>query len=291
MRILLNRIFSLLLPALLLASGNSHLYAQSSEKPDSVAISFETVEISEEILLNSTDSLEFLDYSKFYYPRTPKNPYKFKVTELIVPVTLLGVGIWGLENNWWRKVNTDIKNEVQRHRTSKFPIDDFTQFVPAVAGYGMNLLGYKGIHDVIDATIIYATTYILLGITLYPMKHFIHSWRPSLRDNDSFPSGHTAIAFAGAELLRREYWHVSPWIGIGGYLVAGVTGFLRVYNDAHWLNDVIAGAGLGILCAEAAYWLYPVITKAFFKKRAKANVFIAPALSTNQIGMACAINF
>ena len=248
------------------------------------------ITVDEEFILTA-DTLSFLDYSKFNYPRSPQNPYKFKVTELIVPAALIGVGVWGLENNWWRKVNEDIRDHLNRKRKSKFPIDDFTQLLPAVAGYGMNLFGYKGIHDTLDATIIYGTTYILLGITLYPMKHFIHSQRPSLRDNDSFPSGHTAIAFAGAELLRREYWNVSPWIGVGGYLVAAATGFMRIYNNAHWLNDVIAGAGLGILCAEAAYWLYPVITKTFFKKRAKANMFIAPALSASQIGMACAINF
>ena len=33
-----------------------------------------------------------------------------------------------------------------------------------------------------------------------------------------------ALAFASAEFLRREYWNVSPWIGIAGYAVATGTG-------------------------------------------------------------------
>jgi membrane-associated phospholipid phosphatase len=30
-----------------------------------------------------------------------------------------------------------------------------------------------------------------------------------------------------------------------------------MYNERHWLNDVLAGAGIGILSAKAAYWLLP----------------------------------
>jgi membrane-associated phospholipid phosphatase len=29
-----------------------------------------------------------------------------------------------------------------------------------------------------------------------------------------------------------------------------------MYNDRHWLTDVAAGAGIGILCTKTAYWLY-----------------------------------
>ncbi len=95
----------------------------------------------------------------------------------------------------------------------------------------------------------------------------------------------------GAEILRREYWDVSPWIGVAGYVVAAGTGFFRMYNNRHWLTDVIAGAGLGILCAEAAYWLYPVISKTFFPKLYEKNVYLSPSVSPRQVGLACSFTF
>ena len=92
-------------------------------------------------------------------------------------------------------------------------------------------------------------------------------------------------------LMRREYWKVSPWIGVAGYAVAAGTGFFRMYNNRHWLTDVIAGAGIGILSAQAAYWLYPVVTKAFFRKRYKKNIFLSPYASRREGGFVCQITF
>ena len=53
----------------------------------------------------------------------------------------------------------------------------------------------------------------------------------------------------------------SPWIGIGGYVMAASTGALRVYNNKHWVGDVAFGAGLGILCTKLAYKLYEPISR------------------------------
>jgi phosphoesterase PA-phosphatase related len=40
---------------------------------------------------------------------------------------------------------------------------------------------------------------------------------------------------------------VSPWYGIGGYVIAAGTGALRAWNNKHWVWDVVFGAGLGML--------------------------------------------
>ena len=237
------------------------------------------------------DSFFLSETEEPYYPRSYDNPYKFQATQLIAPAVLLGVGVAGLEWKWWRGIIRDVKDDLQKDSHGRLSFDDWLEFAPALAGYGMNLFGFRGKHNVADATIIYGTAYVLLAATGLTMKYSIYSPRPNDKNTHSFPSGHTAIAFCGAELLRREYWDVSPWIGVAGYAAAAVTGFMRLYNNAHWLNDVLAGAGLGILCAEAAYWLYPVITKTFFKKRYDANIFLAPSVSTRNFGVACAITF
>lgn len=51
----------------------------------------------------------------------------------------------------------------------------------------------------------------------------------------------------GAELVRIEY---GGWYGAGAYAVAAGVGFMRMYNGRHWLHDVVAGAGVGILSAR-----------------------------------------
>lgn len=216
--------------------------------------------------------------------------YQFKPLQLVIPTTLIGVGVIGLESDWLKWQNEETRDELQEHPHGQFTVDDFTQFAPLAATYGLKLFGVKSRHGYADLTIIAGTAYLLTSLSVYGVKSITKVRRPDGSSRNSFPSGHTATAFAGAELLRREYWNTSPWIGVAGYAVAAGTGFLRMYNNRHWLTDVIAGAGFGILSAEAAYWLYPVIKKTFFKKR-HDSLFVAPALSSGHIGVTAMIAF
>lgn len=219
------------------------------------------------------------------------NPYKFKPVQLIVPATLIGVGVIGLESDWLKYQNREVRDELQENIDRKLTFDDFSQYAPMAATYGLNLCGISGKHGYGDLTIILGTAYALMGATVFGMKSITKVERPDGSTKNSFPSGHTATAFMGAELLRREYRNVSPWIGVAGYAVAAGTGFFRMYNNRHWLTDVIAGAGIGVLSVQAAYWLYPAITKTFFHKRYLKNTFVSPYISEYGKGISCSITF
>jgi membrane-associated phospholipid phosphatase len=130
-------------------------------------------------------------------------------------------------------------------------------------------MGIKGKSNFKDRTLILATSYLLVAATTLPLKNITHVQRPDGSSANSFPSGHTATAFAGAEFLWQEYKDVSIWYGISGYVVATGTGFFRMYNDRHWLTDV-AGAGIGILY-QTAYWLYQKC-KNYFSKETKRQL-------------------
>jgi membrane-associated phospholipid phosphatase len=61
-------------------------------------------------------------------------------------------------------------------------------------------------------------------------------------DDASFPSGHTALAFSLAATIN---YHFPGWIGRTMYLLACTTAYARVYQENHWLSDVVAGSILG----------------------------------------------
>lgn len=71
------------------------------------------------------------------------------------------------------------------------------------------------------------------------------SFRPAA---DSFPSGHTAGAFALASVVAHR--SDNPYVSWASYGVAGLVGLSRIYNGEHWASDVVAGAVIGELSAR-----------------------------------------
>lgn len=104
-------------------------------------------------------------------------------------------------------------------------------------------------------------------VTAQALKSLIHEKRPDGSGNDSFPSGHTAIAFAAARFYDKRYaTEVSPYL----YAAAGLTAIARVKADKHFTKDVLAGAGLGYVSAE--YFTHPVSGGAVSLMPAKSGV-------------------
>lgn len=208
------------------------------------------------------------------------------VAWLAVPVAMTGYGIFSLHSEGLQKINRNVQQTIwTKNPHDRVKMDNYLQFSPAVAVFALDIAGVKAAHALKDRLFLYGITEVVLTGIVQGGKRLSAEWRPDSSGANSFPSGHTATAFAAAEFLRKEYGQRSPLYAIAGYAAAAATGYLRMYNNKHWLGDVIAGAGIGILTTDFSYFIYPRLQK-LFKGKAKAGAMIMPTWQNGQAGFA-----
>lgn len=106
---------------------------------------------------------------------------------------------------------------------------------------------WRGLTQLIAVNLVKST--VVDGI-----KENVFEMRPDGSGGDSFPSGHTANAFAQAAFIHRRYGINQA---IAPYILATFVGFSRVEARAHYTHDVLAGAAIGWLSA----WILPAKSK------------------------------
>ena len=113
--------------------------------------------------------------------------------------------------------------------------------------------------------------------TTQVLKSVIDKERPNGRDEDSFPSGHTSIAFQGASFIHKRY---GLKYSVPAYIGAGFVAYSRIEADEHDAVDVLAGAALGM--ASSMY-----LTKSYQDDQ----LHIATNLSPDYYGLSVHYNF
>ncbi|MES2780276.1 MAG: phosphatase PAP2 family protein [Bacteroidota bacterium] len=175
------------------------------------------------------------------------------IRKYIAPVVLITYGVWCTGDKGFPS-----SKRVQNFRSENFAgfntsIDDYLVFAPAAGVYALDLFNVKSAHDPLNQTILFAKTSALTLITVYGLKYLAKEHRPDGSNDYSFPSSHTAFAFAYATVLHEEFKDESVWVSVAGYSAATAVGTLRIANNEHWFNDVLVGAGIGILSTKLVY--------------------------------------
>jgi hypothetical protein len=210
---------------------------------------------------------------------------------IAIPGAMIAYGATALKCDWFQDWNEGIKDEIwtkSPHR--QVHIDNYLQWAPAASTFALGFAGVKGKNNFIDRALLFGMAELIQSSVVASIKKVSGETRPNGQSDQSFPSGHTSNAFTGAEFMRLEYKDVSPWYGVYGYVLAATTGILRMYNNKHWLSDVLAGAGTGILSTDLSYFLYPKIKRLILPK-SNLHTIILPTYNNGQPGIALVKRF
>lgn len=160
----------------------------------------------------------------------------------------------GASSAWENKIDLSVKDYMGEVRQGNYlHFDNYLQYAPLAASVLLGICpDYRDGWQ--DRILLAGTGSAVMAAMVNSLKYSTCRMRPDGSSRNSFPSGHTATAFVGAEIVRMEYGN--GW-GAAAYVIATATGVMRMYNERHWFTDVLAGAGIGFVSAKIAYWLLP----------------------------------
>jgi hypothetical protein len=231
------------------------------------------------------------------------------VWEWVVPMAAIGVGTAFAKVDKLTQARRWVQKGMATNPRYHTSVDNYMQYGPIVESYALQLAGYKGEHNLVDRTVVLAMSYVTFAALNLGLKHTIGEKRPDSEATNSFPSGHSGTVMVGAECLRREYWNRNRWVAISGYAMVVTTNCLRIHNNRHWINDVIAGDALGFLSTTFAYWLYPKLFRNHNNKHqenmlrlndtyqttkaplAGSGWIASPVVNSSNCGIACSLTF
>lgn len=139
-------------------------------------------------------------------------------------------------------------------------LDDVMVFLSAIGAGGFIWFAIAAIAAVFPARRAAAWRMILAGLFTWMIvdgmiKPMVDRTRPFVAEpqiqlldqrplNASFPSGHAAIAFAGA-LAGTRLFPAAGWLM---WPLAAMIACSRIYLAVHWPSDVLAGIVIGFAC-------------------------------------------
>lgn len=214
--------------------------------------------------------------------------YKFKPASLILPASLITVGAVGTAIDGMN----DFHLFSRKDSVNRIHVDDYLEWGMLGWVFACDLIG-KEKHKWVDQLCLVVLAEGLNAGMTRALKYTVNETRPD-GGPYSFPSGHTANAFIGAHMAYKEFKESNAWLAYSGYALATFVACSRVYNNRHWVADVLAGAGFGILSVELSYLAYFPIRNAIARKINRKNSdgwVVSPTLNARGGGLYIAYTF
>lgn len=220
--------------------------------------------------------------------KMPVVEYRFNPKHLILPASLITIGAIGTAIDGMNDFHLFSRKE----SVKKIHIDDYMEWGMLGWVFVCDLMG-KEKHNWVDQLCLVTIAEGFNAAMTRTLKHTVNEARPDGRPY-SFPSGHTANAFLGAHIAYKEFKDSSPVLAYSGYALAAFVAGSRLYNNRHWVADVVAGAGFGILSVELSYLVYFPVRNAIARKinrKAARNLVVAPTLNASGGGLFVSYSF
>lgn len=220
--------------------------------------------------------------------RMPVVEYRFQPKSLILPASLIAIGAVGTAIDGMN----DFHLLKRKEHVKKIRIDDYLEWGMLGWVFVCDLMG-KEKHNWVDQLCLVTIAEGLNAGMTRVLKHTVDEARPD-GGRYSFPSGHTANAFLGAHMAYKEFKDSSPVLAYSGYALAAFVAGSRIYNNRHWVADVVAGAGFGILSVELSYLVYFPVRNAIANKinrKGSDRLIVAPTLNQKGGGVYLSYRF
>ena len=186
----------------------------------------------------------------------------FYVAVLLVIAVYLQDGS-GTFSHFFENANLYIRNLRNIHVPAFHQTyDNYLQLFPLILLFGLRLGGIRGNFGWKRLFTFIVLSVVLTQLVVNGLKLTTGVLRPDATNYFSFPSGHTATAFALATSLSVKYpkWYViAP-----SALWACSVGVSRMNEGVHYPSDVLAGAAIGAGCAVVNIYVNKWLNKWLF---------------------------
>lgn len=213
---------------------------------------------------------------------------KLSFSSYILPISLIAVGSSISGSGFERDLQSDIRNSVGNDFNCE--ADDYIVHVPTAEIFFFDLIGFKAKNNFFQKAKYFTIANLASQSLVQSLKYSTDKLRPNGDNRESFPSSHTNIAFTNATVLYHEYKDTNSFIAYSGYIFAVSTGALRIMNNNHWTGDVLAGAGIGILCADLVYQFEPLKDWHPFGLGEENNIYAFPEFGNDSYGLSVIID-
>lgn len=204
----------------------------------------------------------------------------------ILPLSLiiLGSSVSGSD------LEKDLQDDIRELTGNDFECkaDDWLRFVPAAGLYIAKFSGVRSENNLWDMSKNFVTANLISNGTVWGLKKIIDKKRPDGTE-ESFPSGHTNFAFTNAAIMYHEYINSNQFAAYSGYVFATATGVLRLMNNRHYISDVLAGAGIGILTTDLVYRFQPLNNWHPFGIGEDKDISVFPHIGSDSYGISFVI--